>query len=116
MRSRPIAVWVFSILFIAAGLVGLVYHLHELTTQPFDVTTILILLLRLLAVISGIFLFIGHNWARWLLAGWLALHVGVSAFNSFGQTAAHLVLLGLVIYFLWRPEVSAFLRPSPRTS
>lgn len=111
MKSRPIAVWVFSILFIAAGLVGLIYHLHDLRTQTFDITTILILLLRLLAVVGGIFLFIGHNWARWILAAWLALHVVISALNSVEQTLAHLVLLVLVIYFLWRPEVSAFLRP-----
>lgn len=115
MRPRPLAVWVFSILFIAADLFGLVYHLDELRTQTVGTVTILILLLRLLAVVSGIFLFIGHNWARWVLVAWLALHVGISALNSFEQTAAHLVLLVLVIYFLWRPQVSAFLR-APATS
>jgi len=110
MRARPLAVWVFSILFIAAGLFGLLYHLNELRTQAFGLAIIPILLLRLLAVVSGIFLLIGHDWARWVLAAWLALHVAISALNSFEQAAAHLVLLVLVIYFLWRPEVSSFLR------
>lgn len=114
MRPRPVAVWVFSILFIAAGLVGLVFHAAELRGHAPDASTILILLLRLLAVVSGIFLFMGHNWARWVLAAWLALHVVISAFNSVEQTAAHLVLLVLVVYFLWRPEVTSFLRsPTP---
>lgn len=112
VQPRPIAVWVFSILFIAAGLFGLAYHFNELKMQTFGLVTLLILLLRLLAVVSGIFLFIGHNWARWLLAAWLALHVVISAFNSLEQALAHLVLLALVIYFLWRPEVSSFLRRS----
>lgn len=104
MKPRPIAVWVFPILFILAGLVGIIYHFSDRPLDPW------ILLLRLLAIVGGIFLFLGHNWARWLLAAWLAFHVAVSAFHSIGQTAAHLVLLVLVVYFLWRPEVSSFLR------
>jgi uncharacterized membrane protein HdeD (DUF308 family) len=107
MKRPPLAVIVFGSLFILAGLVGILYHLSDRPLDPW------ILLLRLLAIVSGLFLFLGHNWARWLLAAWLAFHVVVSAFHSLEQTAAHLVLLALVVYFLWRPEVSAFLRPLP---
>jgi hypothetical protein len=104
MKTPPLPVILFGVLFIGAGLVGIVYHFGDRPLDP------LILLLRLLAVISGVFLLLGHNWARWLLVAWLALHVGTSAFHSLSQTAGHAVLLALVVWFLFRPPASAFFR------
>lgn len=105
--KRPWPVTVFGILFILAGGVGFAYHL---TQRPFERDVILISVIRLLAVLGGVFLFLGHNWARWLLLAWLAFHVVVSAFHSIQETAAHIVLLVLFAFFLFRSPSSAYFR------
>jgi hypothetical protein len=103
--KRPLTVTILGCLFIAVGLVGLLYHSME---KPPDRWIVLIASVRILAIIGGIFLIKGHNWARWLLLGWLALHVGISAFHSLPETLAHAVLLIVIGYFLLTPPASKY--------
>src|SRR5215813_2570094 len=104
---RPLPVLIFGCLFILAGTVGLIYHLRE---RPLEHDYLLISAIRLLAIIGGSFLLLGHNWARWLMLAWLAFHVVVSAFHSIEEAAAHIVLLLLFAYFLLRPPASNYFR------
>jgi uncharacterized membrane protein HdeD (DUF308 family) len=108
--KRPISVTILGVVFIAAGLVGIVYHLSE---RPVDASIVLVTFVRLLAVVGGVFLLMGHSWARWLLVAWLALHVVVSGFHSLSEMAAHAVLLVVVVYFLFTPPASRYFRPAP---
>ncbi len=62
--KRPLQVTITGCLFIVAGLVGLVYHLSE---RPLDHWIVLISILRIIAVVGGVFLLMGHNWAHVLL-------------------------------------------------
>lgn len=110
MEKRPLAVTVLGFLFIVAGLVGLVYHLTE---RPLEKGIVLISLVRLLAVIGGVFLLLGRGRARWLLLAWLAFHVGASAFHSVSQTLVHILFLAIVAYFLLRLPASAYFQSSP---
>lgn len=103
--KRPLTVTILGCLFIAVGVVGLLYHLTE---KPPDLSVLLISCVSILAIIGGIFLIKGCNWARWLVLAWLALHVGISAFDSLPQTAAHTVLLIVIGYFLLTPPVSKY--------
>ena len=103
--KRPLTVTILSCLFIAAGLVGLLYHLTE---RPPDRWIVMICFIRILAIVGGIFLIKGRNWARWLLLAWLALHVGISAFHSLSEAIAHAVLLILIGYFLLTPPASKY--------
>jgi hypothetical protein len=107
--KRPIPVTILGCLFIVAGLVGLAYHLSE---RPLDRWVAVISLIRVIAVVGGVFLLKGRNWARWLMLGWLALHVGVSAFHSLSQCAAHAVLFLVVAYFLLTPPDSKYFQAS----
>jgi hypothetical protein len=107
MTKRPLPVTVFGCLFIVAGLVGFVYHL---TDRPLGYEILFVSLVRILAIVGGIFLLLGRNWARWLLLAWLAFHVVVSAFHSLSEFAAHIVLLVVTAYFLLRPPASGFFR------
>jgi hypothetical protein len=110
--KRPIPVTILGGLFVAAGLVGIAYHVSE---RPVDTSIILITFIRIIAIVGGVFLLVGQNWARWLLVAWLAFHVVVSAFHSLSEMAAHAVLLIVVAYFLFTPPASAYFRPaSPR--
>lgn len=108
--KRPLPVTILGCLFIVVGLVGLVYHLFE---EPLKPQIALLSLVRLMAVVGGIFLLMGHNWARWLVLGWLAFHVVVSAFHSLSECIAHVVLLIVIGYFLLRPPASKYFQAAP---
>ena len=107
--KRPWAVTILGLLFIVAGSVGLFYHV---TQERLSWELALISLLRLLAIVGGIGLIRGHNWARWLAVSWLAVHVVSSAFHSMEQMAAHGVLLVIVAYFLFKDRASEYFRPA----
>ena len=76
--KRPLPVTILGCLFIVVGLVGLAYHLSQ---RPLDRWVALISFIEIIAVVGGVFLLKGRNWARWLMLGWLAFHVVVSAFQ-----------------------------------
>lgn len=108
--KRPIPVIFLGGLFIVVGLVGIAYHLSE---RPVDPSIILVTFIRILAIVGGVFLLMGRNWARWLLLAWLAFHVVVSAFHSMSEMAAHAVLLIVVAYFLFTPPAAKYFQPAP---
>jgi hypothetical protein len=108
--KRPLPVTIIGCLFIVAGLVGLVYHLSE---SPLDHWIVLISIVRIIAVVGGVFLLIGHNWARWLMLAWLVFHVVVSAFHSLSEFMPHVVLLMVVGYVLLGPPASKYFQSAP---
>jgi hypothetical protein len=108
--KRPLPVTILSYLFIATGLLGLPYHLSQ---RPVDRWVALISVIQAIAVVAGVFLLKGRDWARWLVLGWLAFHVGVSAFHSLSDCIAHAVLLLAVAYFLLTPPDSKYFQASP---
>ena len=103
--KRPLPVLIFGCLFIFAGAVGIGYHLRM---RPLEHDFLLLAAVRLLAIVGGIFLLLGRNWARWLLVAWLAFHVGVSFFHSIEEAAVHVVFLLLFGFFLFRASVSDY--------
>ena len=107
--KRPLSVTVISCLFIAAGVVGLAYHAREFTTRP-PLEYALVCSVRLLAILGGVFMLRGRNWARWLVLAWVACHVVLSAFHPLSELVVHSVLFAVVAWFLFRPQVSAYFR------
>ncbi len=107
--KRPFPVTFLGGLFVVVGLTSLLYHVVR---SPLDPSIIPISLLGILLVVAGIFLMKGRAWARWLALAWLAVHVVVSAFHSFSDSAAHLLLLVAVGYFLLGPPSSSYFKPS----
>jgi len=111
MKKRPLSITIISWLFVAAGVIGLAYHATEFKAQrPFEYDVVWVCFVRLLAVLSGALMLRGSNWARWLLLVWIAYHVILSAFHSLSELAMHTLLLGVVAYFLFRPQASAYFR------
>ncbi len=109
MKKRPLSVTIVSWLLVAAGVVGLVYHLTEFKAlQPFQSDVVWVGLLRLVAIVSGTFMLRGNNWARWLSLAWLAFHVILSGFHSLQELVMHSVLLAILSYFLLRPEATRY--------
>ncbi len=103
MNKRPLAVTLIAWLYIATGTIGFVYHLKELAPQqPFQYDILWISLVRLIAIVAGVCMLRGSNWARWLALLWIASHVILSAFHSWPELAIHSVLCAVFAYFLFR--------------
>ena len=109
MKKRPTAVTIISWLYIATGIVGIAYHAREFNPRHlFEGDAILALSVRALAIVSGIFMLRGNNWARWLALAWIGFHVILSAFHAVGELVMHAALLIVVAYFLFRPEAMRY--------
>jgi hypothetical protein len=110
--KRPCSIIVVSVVFVVAGVAGIVYHFPEWKHAPGSVE-IWAVIVRLLAIVCGVFLFLGKNWARWLAVLWLAYHVVLSAFHSVGQAVFHLVLLAVFAWVLFRPAATRYFKKLP---
>jgi hypothetical protein len=111
MIKRPLSVTIISWLFIAAGAVGLAYHATEFKAlEPFQFELLLICFVRLLAILGGVFMLRGRNWARWLSISWIGYHVVLSAFHTVAGLMMHTLLLVVIAWFLLRPQASAYFR------
>jgi hypothetical protein len=109
VNKRPFLVTLLGCVLAAAGCVGLIYHLGDLKSNgPLQYDVLGIASIRLLAVIAGVFLIAGRNWAKWMALAWLALHVVISALHSIPEAISHAILLALFWYVLSRPEAIAF--------
>jgi hypothetical protein len=110
VRRRPIAVTLLACLYVAVGVAGFAAHFHTLLAHQPDAWAIE--LTELLAFVIGIFLFLGHNWARWLALAWMAFHVAISLHQP-RQLAMHSVLLALFAWILFSAAARRWFRPSP---
>jgi|SRR5947209_6853051 len=111
MNKRPLSVTIISFVFIAAGVMGVAYHLTEFKVQhPFHDEAAWLLVVRLLAVMAGVYMLKGRNWARWLAIVWIGSHVILSAFHSVPELAMHALLFVVFTYFLFRSPATQYFR------
>ena len=106
--NRPISVTLISYLFIASGVMGIIYHVSELieiVTRPEEIW---VLLIRLLAIIGGVFTLRGANWARWMLVAWIIYHTYLSFFHTTAELAMHAGLTIVVAIALFHPKANAY--------
>ena len=103
--ERPVSVWIVSCLYIAVGTIGFVYYFSELMTHHDN--SVWIELTELLAIVSGVFMLRGHNWARWLALVWMAFHVAIS-FPVYRQLAIHLAILAGIAGILFRTDTRRY--------
>jgi hypothetical protein len=116
VSRRPLSVTLVAYLFVAAGLVGIAYHGRDLAGPELGAEAIWVLLLRLAAIVAGVFLLRGANWARVVAIAWIAYHVVLSGFHSASELAVHLVFLVVIAWVLLRPSVAAFFSPTSLTA
>ena len=96
-------------MYIAVGTVGFVYHFNEFVRRSaFHYDDIWIELLEALAILCGVFMLRGQNWARWVAVAWIAFHVIVSAFHSLSQFAIHLLFCGVIAWIVLRREAGRY--------
>jgi uncharacterized membrane protein HdeD (DUF308 family) len=85
-------------LYIAVGSVGFVFHFRDRDDWVW------VELVELVAILAGVFVLRGHNWARWLAMAWIAFHVVLSAFHAVGEFAVHAVFCAVIAWVLFRPR------------
>ena len=105
-NKRPLPVIIIALLYLAVGIIGFVYHFRSLLAWQQD--SAWVEATELLAAVIGVFLLRGHNWARWLALAWMAFHVVLSAFDSYGQAAMHLAFLALIAWALFAPAAGRY--------
>jgi len=105
-NSRPTSVTVLAWLFLAIGVGALMHHATKF--DRFDFNAVLISAVQLAAVVAGVFMLRGHNWARWLLVLWMAFHVVISGFDAMQKLIAHALMMAVICYFLFQPRASAY--------
>jgi hypothetical protein len=111
MNRRPLSVTLLSLVLAAAGAVGFAYHLTELNVRhPFQNEVVWVGLIRLAAIVGGVYMLRGSNWARWLAMVWMGFHVVVSAFHSLLEFALHGLLFAVFAYILFRPQATEYFR------
>jgi len=121
-RKCPLSVAIIGWLFISACGVGLVYHfLPQHRGEMSGLTDIpqgwlWVFSIRLLGILGGVFLIRGRNWARWVLVGWMAFHVAVSALHSLSEVVVHSLLFGTILWLLFRAPISGYFRPASNAS
>jgi hypothetical protein len=111
MTSRPPSVTILSWVLIASGAVGLVCHAAGLRNlHPFPWDSLLIELIRVVAIVAGAYTLRGRNWARWLALAWIGFHVGISFYDSWSKVAVHALVFALFASVLFRPAATAYFR------
>lgn len=97
---RPLSVTIISILYLLTGAAGFAYHLADFKPHQFFWGPLAIELVSLLAIVAGIFMLRGDNWARWLALVWMTFHVAISFLNGWRPVVIHTVFLGVIVFFL----------------
>jgi hypothetical protein len=60
------------------------------------------------AIVAGVFMLRGRDWARWLALAWIAAHVVISAFHLMQGLLIHSILFVLFAYLLLRREAREY--------
>ncbi len=112
-RTRPVSVTIVAFCYLAVGAIGLAYHLTEFNAGTrLDYGWLVVEIIRVVAIVSGIYILSGRNWARWVAVAWIALHVVVSAFHTTPELLMHALLSAVIAWLLFRPVAAGYFQPS----
>lgn len=106
--NRFTPVIILSCLFIIAGTVGIIYHVNDLRLLSSSSDAVLVLVIRLLAIVGGVFALRRKNWARWLLLAWISYHVFLSLYHPLTELLLHTALLAAVVYIYFLAKSSSY--------
>ena len=121
-RPRPITAigWVFICVGCASVVAGLLRFVDAVgfghggeshAQELLDLS--LVPISGLLAVVSGVYVLRGCNWARWLCVVWMGFHVILSMLHSVAELVVHGVLFAVLSCVLFLPQASAYFRGTP---
>ncbi len=110
-NKRPLSVTIVAWVYIAVGAGGFVFYFTQLHgASAFQLDGLLVELVRFLAIVCGVFMLRGKNWARWLAIAWIVFHVGLSAFHAFRELAIHSLFFVLIGWCLFHSGARRYFR------
>lgn len=116
MPKRPRLITVICWLFIVLGTVSLLSSLlpywNQTPAERIDELKAhwIVHLARTVAIVCGVFMLYGFNWARWLLVIWIGFHIIIGALHSPLQLVVHGLLFVVVLYIVFRPDANIYFR------
>jgi hypothetical protein len=63
---------------------------------------------EIIALVSGVFLLRGRNWARWLALAWMVFHVIISAFDPLPAVIIHALFCVVIAWILFRADAARY--------
>ncbi len=114
-RKRPLSVTIIGCLFVAVGVIALALDVTGSDVRhPFESDVAWAAATHVLAILIGVFMLRGSNWARWLALLWMGGHVILSAFHQLQELVIHAVLFALLVYLLLRPAAREYFQGAVR--
>jgi len=114
MKARPLSITIIGWLFMIFGCIALLSGLLPLAGANKAQLVAefkqhwMVHLSHLAAIVSGLFMLRGHNWARWLLVAWIAFHIVVGALHGWGPFLTHVVIFSVILFFLFRRKAAEY--------
>jgi hypothetical protein len=102
--------FLFELLSIIAGISGIIYHASEWKDLAAQSEDTWVFLLRLSAIVGGVFAWRGHNWARWLLLAWITYHAVLSFYHTPAELAMHAVLMVVTFLALFNRKANTYFK------
>lgn len=116
-RARAITIisWIFIVFGSIAFLTSLLPYFDQAPAERIAYLKAhwIVHVARVVAVVCGVFMLYGFNWARWLLVVWIGFHLIISVLHSPLQLILHGLIFAVVLYFIFRPQASAYFRGTP---
>lgn len=111
MRKIPWSVLLIACLYMIVGVAGFVAHFADLRRDgAFHPDTLLIEVTELLALLCGVFMLRGRDWARWLALAWIAFHIVLSAFQDVRSLIVHCIFCAFIAWAVFRPQATRYFR------
>lgn len=109
--ASPKSVLAIGILFVGVGLLDSYWGLAPLlgSTAHWKGDDLEVFSIGVAALVGGLWTLKGCNWARWLLAIWMVLHIALSALSRLA-VAIHVAIFVIVIAALFNPAASRYFR------
>jgi hypothetical protein len=112
--KRPRSVTIIAWLYIVVGVGGFVSHgMEALSSHAFRLDFIEAEVVELTAIVCGVFVLRGRNWARWLALAWIGFHVVLSAFSSLHEFIVHAVFFAAIARSLFGSGTADYFRSEP---
>ena len=111
--KRPLSVTIVAILFLVVGVSAVIAGAVKMIGGRSAALTenLLVLGINALAMITGVGLLRGSNWARFLAAGWMVFHVILSFWHTPLEVVLHALMLGAISYFLFCQNAASYFTP-----
>lgn len=108
ISKRPVSVAILACVYLLVGLGGFAFHFKELWARQPD--AFVVEFVEIVAVVCGVFMLRGQDWARWLAVVWIGFHVGLSAFHPLKEFVIHSVFFVVIAWILFRAEARRYFR------